>query len=1019
MKSLRLIIGLTTCAALQMAPASIAQSAASATSTARSTGTIIGLARNAATRKALEGANVTIPQLGLSILSDNAGRFVFGSLPAGTYELTISYIGLDVLKSSIVLAAGERIAREFELNSGIYQLDAFKVTGEREGNALALTMQRNAENVKNVVAMDSYGVLPNASVGEVFIRLPGVAPVSHPEGLNYAVIIRGMPPGLNTVTMDGQRMPSIGTNRALELHSLSSSLYEQVELIKGLTPDASADSIGGALNLKSRSTLDLKEKRSISFSSNLRAALPVTEQIPLREAHRYHGLFTFSYKEHFDILGGQKNFGVQANIFYSENVIGGIQVTNDYQATTAAAPYVWNYSYNNNFNNRMQRSANIKTEYRLSDTSRFVVTTLFNHNIERMRRGYTMRAYTGNATSVPSDTSIATGINPGWTATMTSVRPLTTANYLSNTTNTTAVDVGNTGPNSYIVRQWLASFAADHTWGPIKLDYNTGYSRNNLKTGMTNGGATGGQYGLTQRIANVGWTIKPSSSSNPYPIFTQTAGPSIADPNNYRPIVGGLAASPQNLDQYNKHFTADLIYNLPTKTLITFKTGFTWRELAIDTQNFSRRWDYRGTSALPTNPTIQLYKGGGNTFAAGMTMPVWQVSEFMTGRAPTNPALWSEDMYFFHQNGYTGNRGVIETITAAYGMFKGKFGSEGWLKRTGFLAGVRQEKTETESYGWVKTKGSAASTVAQQVADPLGSARRDYEGFKRNLTGSYTKAFPSVHLNHDITPNLKARLSWSTGFGRAAPGNLMPGESANETLQTVTVNNPALLPQMATNWDATLEYYFEPMGTISAGWFSKKITDYIVSGLDNGIVATGNTNGFNGEYGGYRLLTTKNAGTASVAGWEFSYQQQFVFLPGLLKGLGAMVNYTQIETEGDFGLGTGISRKSNEVPSFIPKVSNAMITWNHRGFRARVLVNYHSNYITSFSATNAGLNVYRFSRSTVDFGISQQISKTLSFTFDIGNIFKAPQEYYTYQPERFQSYVQNYITITTGISGRF
>jgi len=112
----------------------------------------------------LEGANVAIPQLGLSTVSDNSGRFIFESLPAGTYELTINYIGLDVLKSSMVLAAGERVAREFELTSSIYQLDAFKVTGEREGNALALTMQRNAENVKNVVAMDSYGVLPNASI---------------------------------------------------------------------------------------------------------------------------------------------------------------------------------------------------------------------------------------------------------------------------------------------------------------------------------------------------------------------------------------------------------------------------------------------------------------------------------------------------------------------------------------------------------------------------------------------------------------------------------------------------------------------------------------------------------------------------------------------------------------------------------------------------------------------------------------------------------------------------------------
>jgi len=189
--------------------------------------------------------------------------------------------------------------------------------------------------------------------------------------------------------------------------------------------------------------------------------------------------------------------------------------------------------------------------------------------------------------------------------------------------------------------------------------------------------------------------------------------------------------------------------------------------------------------------------------------------------------------------------------------------------------------------------------------------------------------------------------------------------------------------------------------------------------LDNGIVPSGNANGFNGEYGGYRLLTSKNAGTASVSGWEASYQQQFVFLPGLLKGLGAMLNYTQIETEGDFGLGTGVSRKSNEVPSFIPKVANAMLTWNHRGFRARVLWNYHSNYITSFSATNAGANIYRFSRSTVDFGISQQINKTLSFTFDIGNIFKSPQEYYTNNTNLYQSYVQNFITITTGISGRF
>ena len=54
---------------------------------------------------------------------------------------------------------------------------------------------------------------------------------------------------------------------------------------------------------------------------------------------------------------------------------------------------------------------------------------------------------------------------------------------------------------------------------------------------------------------------------------------------------------------------------------------------------------------------------------------------------------------------------------------------------TGFLGGVRQEKTETRSYGWVRQR--FGSTSAQQLADPVGSAKRDYDGTKRNLTGVF------------------------------------------------------------------------------------------------------------------------------------------------------------------------------------------------------------------------------------------------------------------------------------------
>ena len=44
----------------------------------------------------------------------------------------------------------------------------------REGGAAAITAARNAENLKNVAATDSFGNLPNMNAGEVAIRLPSI-----------------------------------------------------------------------------------------------------------------------------------------------------------------------------------------------------------------------------------------------------------------------------------------------------------------------------------------------------------------------------------------------------------------------------------------------------------------------------------------------------------------------------------------------------------------------------------------------------------------------------------------------------------------------------------------------------------------------------------------------------------------------------------------------------------------------------------------------------------------------------
>jgi TonB-dependent receptor len=348
-------------------------------------------------------------------------------------------------------------------------------------------------------------------------------------------------------------------------------------------------------------------------------------------------------------------------------------------------------------------------------------------------------------------------------------------------------------------------------------------------------------------------------------------------------------------------------------------------------------------------------------------------------------------------------------------MAQGKLGREGFLARTSFLGGVRAEKTADDSFGWVRAR--VGSTAAQQVANPLAAATSDYANTRRVIEGSYTKAFPSIHLTHDVTPNLKARLAWSTSFGRPGFGELFPNETVNETNQSLTINNASLLPQNAKNWDASLDYYFEPVGNLSVGFFQKTIKDYIVRNINVGTVASGADNGYNGDYSGFTQFTSANAGTAYVQGWEFSYQQQFTFLPGLLKGLSGSVNYTVLDTHGDFGGTTSLS--GGQVVGFIPQAANVMLSWRYQRFSTRVLYNWTGDYIVEYSAATVGRNRWRREMDTVNLGLSYQLNPKVNLTCDVSNLFNEPQVIYRGFRNQPSTIIYNFITINVGVNGRF
>jgi TonB-dependent receptor len=987
---------------------------------AAETGTVTGAVSNLATGNMLEGARVEIPSLGLRALSDGTGRYVISNVPAGSHEVVATYIGLDPAKMTLMVGAGGQAVQNFDLTSGIYKLEAFKVTGEREGNAAMITEKRNADNVKDVISMDSFGYLPNMSAGEVVMRLPGVAGSPTVEGLNYQFNMRGMGPDLNNVTVDGMTMTTTGAgSRAFELQGVTGAMFEGLELIKGHTPDKGADSLGGTINFKSRSTFSMRENHRTTYNFSARWAPPFFEQTPIRRQHRAHPILNLTHQQVFSVFGDQRNLGVSLNLFYSENAVGGFYTLYDYVNIPSGPAPVRQFETYDNTNNRKQMSVNFKADYRWSDTTKFSLGLVENDNFERHRRRPIIRGFTGSQTTLPS---AATAYSPGtFSDKVTVIRPISGVG-----TNGTVIDSISDGPLNYYVRMRRVDFNGEHNYKNWQIEYGASAGETHLNNGQGRGGVLNMRFfdpslqtpGAPVVFGNAGWIVD-RTKSDVYPQITRNGGADWTDPRNFLPrATDGLTQQRNESDQVLYQARYDMRYKTPLSAPTFLKAGIAWREAVRDEWGKDRH-RYQFVGSLRYDPNLRLpndpnWRSHMNE-KTGLAIPMWQSSMVTTDGWPKDPALWVEDIYFREQSKFTATNSVTEEVTAYYLMANGRLGRDGWLARTGYLGGVRFEDTNTSGQGYVRAR--RGSTAAEQAADPVGAAARDYAGTRRDIEGGYKGSYPSVHAFHDITPNLKARLSWSTSFGRPAISNIRPGETIDENNRRLTVNNPALKPQTSTNWDATLEYYFEPVGSLTVGWFHKSIEDFIITNQEVGIIGGGLDNGYDGEYEGWIERTSINSGTAVAQGWEFAYQQQLTFLPGVLKGLAASFNYSLVDTHGLRGGNRYLTRR--EVAGFIPHAANASLRWNYRGFSTRLLYNFTGEYITSFNATNPGLSIYRYSMKTLNVGFGYQYKSGLGLTLDISNLFNEPQEFYMGTKERFRQNITNFVTIAVGVNGRF
>lgn len=140
------------------------------------------------------------------------------------------------------------------------QAEPVVVTGQASSIRKALLAQDASNPITSVVSTDDIGTLPDRNAAEALARMPGVS-VQRDQGEGRYAVIRGLGPDLNTVTINGALVPAPENGRrGVSLDVLPAGMIRSLEVIKTLTPDMDANSLGGTIEIKTLSAFDLPGK---------------------------------------------------------------------------------------------------------------------------------------------------------------------------------------------------------------------------------------------------------------------------------------------------------------------------------------------------------------------------------------------------------------------------------------------------------------------------------------------------------------------------------------------------------------------------------------------------------------------------------------------------------------------------------------------------------------------------------------------------------------------------------------
>ncbi len=884
------------------------------------------------------GAFISIEALKKGTVTDFDGRFTLVGVPEGKFTLKTSFIGFKDFTQEVVVKAGQTTALEFVLEEGNEELNTVEVSSYLIGQAKALNKQKNNMNITNVVSTDQIGKFPDANIGDAMKRVSGVT-MQVDQGEARNIIVRGLSPQLNSVTINGGRIPSAeGDNRNVQMDLIPSDMIQTIEVNKTVTPDMDADALGGSVSLLTRTA-----PQDFRLSATLGSGVNFITNKRILNGSLLIGDRTENKK-----FGWMVSASANDNDFGSDNVEAEWSNEFEYFDGTDVVgmdvdPYASVFEQRTYLVQRVRRSISANAEYQLDNNNKIYLKTMYNWRDDRENR-YRLEQEILDGEDIEVGDFQLTGNTP-------TMFPVEVKRQSKGGVNNSR----NQSRRLEDQRMQNYTLGGDHLFGKLKVDWMASY-------------AMASEERLDERYAEYEseYIINNNISDTRFPLFTPVDAAFANDLSNFE--YGEITNENQYTDEedingfINFQMPADFFNKGEGSIKFGGRARFKTKTRDNNFFEYDLEDDFGTLSDVVTNDYTDPNYLAGSQYQAGVF-----ASEEWLGDLNLIDGVSVPDEFL------RANFNVVEDVYAGYIMATQKLS-----KKLSILAGVRVEMTSIES---------------------TGNNILDEDSFLGNITetNSYTNILSALHFKYDLSERTVLRLAWTNTLARPNYVDLVPYTDVVTGDEEIYLGNPDLNPATSMNFDLLGEHYFKSVGILSGGVFYKQIQNFTYTYQTE---TTDDTYGVGTT--GYDIFQPLNGDDATILGAEVGFERKLDFLPGFAKNFSIYLNYTFLTSSAD-GIRNedGEVRDDLGLPNTAPNMFNGSLGYTGKKFNARISANFSDAYIDEIGG-NDFEDRYYDQQFFLDFNMGYAITKNFRLYADLTNITNQPLRYFQGVSDRTQ-----------------